>query len=168
MAGGYVRDCAVDEVGIIVISGANVFEGYLVPEDNRGLWIEMGDGRRWLNTGDLGREDDEGYFWLTGRKKELIIRGGHNIDPQLIEAPLQDHPAVLFAAAIARPDAHAGELPVAYVQPPPGAAATEAELRPSAPATASAPRCPRPPIRIVADHAGNGGGQALQACAGPT
>ena len=127
--GSYVRDCAPDEVGIIVISGANVFEGYLLPEQNRGLWIDMGDGRRWLNTGDLGREDAQGYFWLTGRKKELIIRGGHNIDPLLIEAPLQDHPAVLFAAAIARPDAHAGELPVAYVQLRPGADVTEAELQ---------------------------------------
>ena len=126
--GAYVRVAAPDEVGIIAISGANVFEGYLIPEQNNGLWIEMGDGRRWLNTGDLGRQDEDGYFWLTGRKKELIIRGGHNIDPQLIEVPLQDHPAVLFAAAVARPDPHAGELPVAYVQLHPHACATEAEL----------------------------------------
>src|SRR5690606_3406967 len=85
--GDYQRDCQVDEVGIIVISGPNVFAGYKVAEHNKGLWVDCGDGERWLNTGDLGREDAEGYFWLTGRKKELIIRGGHNIDPASIEAP---------------------------------------------------------------------------------
>ena len=66
--------------------------------------------RRWLNTGDLGRQDADGYFYLTGRKKELIIRGGHNIDPASIEEPLHRHPAVQLAAAVGRPDAHAGEL----------------------------------------------------------
>ena len=69
-----------------------------------------------------------GYFWLTGRKKELIIRGGHNIDPKVIEDALQTHPAVAVTAAIGSPDAYAGELPVAYVQPKPGFAVTEAEL----------------------------------------
>ena len=69
-----------------------------------------------------------GYFWLAGRKKELIIRGGHNIDPKIIEDALQTHPAVAVTAAIGSPDAYAGELPVAYVQPKPGFAVTEAEL----------------------------------------
>ena len=78
--------------------------------------------------GDLGRQDAQGYFYLTGRKKELIIRGGHNIDPASIEEPLHRHPAVQIAAAVGRPDAHAGELPVAYVQLKPGACATEDEL----------------------------------------
>ena len=62
-----------------------------------------------------GRTRD-GYFWLTGRKKQLIIRGGHNIDPATIEEPLHRHPDVALAAAVGRPDAHAGEVPVAYVQ----------------------------------------------------
>jgi fatty-acyl-CoA synthase len=60
--------------------------------------------------------------------KELIIRGGHNIDPKLIEDALQTHPAVALSAAIGSPDAHAGELPVAYVQLKPGATVTEADL----------------------------------------
>ena len=94
---------------------------------NRGIWIER-VGETWLNTGDLGRQDADGYFWLAGRKKELIIRGGHNIDPKLIEDALRSHPAVALTAAIGSPDAHAGELPVAYVQLKAGAAATEAEL----------------------------------------
>jgi fatty-acyl-CoA synthase len=126
--GRYVRDCVADEVGQLVISGPNVFVGYIRPEQNIGIWIEGGDGGRWLNTGDLGRCDPDGYFWLTGRKKELIIRGGHNIDPAAIEEPLHRHPAVQIAAAVGRPDMHAGELPVAYVQLKPGTTATEAEL----------------------------------------
>ncbi|MBN3733302.1 acyl-CoA synthetase [Burkholderia sp. Tr-20390] len=127
-AGRYLRDCAVGEDGLLVISGPNVFAGYLRHDQNRSLWLDLGDGTPWLNTGDLGRCDVDGYFWLTGRKKELIIRGGHNIDPAAIEEPLHRHPAVQIAAAIGRPDAHAGELPVAYVQLKPGMSATEHDL----------------------------------------
>lgn len=126
--GEYVRDCGADEVGLLVVSGPNVFEGYLSPEQNAGLWLDCGDGCRWLNTGDLGRQDADGYFWLTGRKKELIIRGGHNIDPAAIEELLHQHPAVQIAAAVGRPDAYAGELPVAYVQLKPGCQASAEEL----------------------------------------
>jgi fatty-acyl-CoA synthase len=125
--GRYERMAEIDEIGIIVISGPNVFAGYLDPRHNNGLWIDI-DGERWLNTGDLGRRDANGYFWLAGRKKELIIRGGHNIDPKIIEDALQRHPAVAVVAAIGSPDAYAGELPVAYVQPKPGATITEEEL----------------------------------------
>ena len=125
--GKYIRSASVGEIGTIVIRGPNVFEGYLSEEHNRSLWIEV-DGAKWLNTGDLGRQDAEGYFWLTGRSKELIIRGGHNIDPMLIEEPLLRHPDVQMAAAVARPDAHCGELPVAYVQLRAGATASEEAL----------------------------------------
>lgn len=126
--GAYVRDCDPGEVGTILIEGANVFAGYKEAAHNQGLWVGLPDGQCWLNTGDLGRMDEQGYFYLTGRKKELIIRGGHNIDPASIEEPLHKHPAVQLAAAIGWPDEHAGELPVAYVQLKPGASATEAEL----------------------------------------
>ena len=125
--GRFRRAAEVDEVGVIAISGPNVFKGYLDPSHNAGLWIDI-DGERWLNTGDLGRRDADGYFWLTGRKKELIIRGGHNIDPRTIEEALASHPGVALAAAIGSPDAYAGEMPVAYVQPKPGATVTEQEL----------------------------------------
>lgn len=127
-AGVYVRDCAVGEAGVLAISGPNVFAGYRDPEQDKGLWLDLGDSRRWMNTGDLGRQDEDGYFYLTGRKKELIIRGGHNIDPASIEESLHRHPAVQLAAAVGRPDVHAGELPVAYVQLKPGACATQDEL----------------------------------------
>jgi fatty-acyl-CoA synthase len=121
------RMADVDEVGVIAISGPNVFKGYLDPRHDAGVWIDI-DGERWLNTGDLGRRDANGYFWLTGRKKELIIRGGHNIDPRTIEEALASHPGVALAAAIGSPDAYAGEMPVAYVQLKPGAKVTEQEL----------------------------------------
>jgi fatty-acyl-CoA synthase len=125
--GRFQRMAGVDEIGVIAINGPNVFSGYLDPRHNEGVWLDI-DGERWLNTGDLGRRDDNGYFWLAGRRKELIIRGGHNIDPRIIEDALQTHPAVAMSAAIGSPDAYAGELPVAYVQLKPGTAVTEAEL----------------------------------------
>ncbi|MBV8470709.1 MAG: acyl-CoA synthetase [Burkholderiaceae bacterium] len=127
-SGKYLRDCAAGEAGVLVIQGPNVIPGYKSEAHNQGLWVELGDHQQWLNTGDMGLQDADGYFYLTGRKKELIIRGGHNIDPAAIEGPLLKHPAVQMSAAVGRPDAYAGELPVAYVQLKPGATATEADL----------------------------------------
>lgn len=126
--GAYERDCEVDEIGAVVIQGPNVFPGYKDDFHNRGIWIEAGGEKPWLNTGDLGRRDADGYLWLTGRKKEIIIRGGHNIDPKLVEEPMVTHPGVALAAAVGRPDAHAGEVPVVYLQLEPGATVGEAEL----------------------------------------
>jgi len=111
-AGKFVREAATDEIGSVCIKGPNVFNGYLDDIHNRGIWPKEG----WLNTGDLGRQDTDGYFWLTGRTKELIIRGGHNIDPAAIEDPLYRLPGIQVAAAVGRPDPHAGEVPIAYVQ----------------------------------------------------
>ncbi len=122
--GRYERDCAPNEIGVIVIKGPNVFPGYVQEEHNRKIWVDDG----WLNTGDLGRQDEDGYFWITGRLKDLIIRGGHNIDPAVIEEALHRHPAVALAAAVGKPDAYAGELPVAYVALKPGAQVSAEEL----------------------------------------
>ncbi len=151
--GQYLRDAEVDEVGTIIINGPNLFKGYLHPAHNKGLWAMRpgadGQAERWLNTGDLGRMDGDGYFWLTGRQKELIIRGGHNIDPKMIEDPMCTHPAVAMAAAIGRPDAHAGEVPVVYVQLRPGSQATVDELMAHAKSTI-AERAAHPKlVRIV-------------------
>ena len=121
---GAVRDCADNEIGRLVIRGPNVFPGYKDERANRGIWL--GDG--WLDTGDLARRDADGYFWLTGREKDLIIRGGHNIDPSVIEEAMLRHPAVQMAAAVGRPDAYAGELPVVYLTLRAGAAASADEL----------------------------------------
>jgi fatty-acyl-CoA synthase len=122
--GRYLRDCQPDETGTLVVKGPNVFAGYVQEEQNAGLWLADG----WLNTGDLSRQDRDGYFWLSGRSKDLIIRGGHNIDPAVIEEALYTHPAVALAAAVGKPDAYAGELPVAYVVLKAGATATERDL----------------------------------------
>lgn len=122
--GRYLRDAAVDEIGNICLRGPTVFKGYLQASKNKDIWVD-GD---WFNTGDLGRIDADGYIWLTGRSKDLIIRGGHNIDPQMIEEALHRHPAVAMAAAVGKPCLKAGELPVVYIQLKPGMQASEAEL----------------------------------------
>ncbi|MDH1338235.1 acyl-CoA synthetase [Pseudomonas oleovorans] len=122
--GRYLRDAEQDEIGNLCIRGATVFRGYLQASKNADIWVD-GD---WFNTGDLGRVDADGYIWLTGRSKDLIIRGGHNIDPQMIEEALHKHPAVAMAAAVGKPDEKAGELPVVYVQLKPGAQTSETEL----------------------------------------
>ena len=114
--GHWVRDSPDDVVGHLLVRGPTVFPGYLDEADNEGVMLPGG----WFKSGDLGRRDARGYFWLSGRAKDVIIRGGHNIDPALIEEPLLCHPAVAMAAAVGRPDRHAGEVPVVYVQLRPG------------------------------------------------
>lgn len=122
--GRYASDCTVEEIGRLVIKGPNVFPGYTEEKANRNIWIADG----WLDTGDLARQDADGRFWLTGRQKDLIIRGGHNIDPMLIEEAMLRHPAVRMAAAVGRPDAYAGELPIVYVTLREGCTANPEEL----------------------------------------
>lgn len=116
----------VDEIGEICVSNPGVYVNntYTEAEKNIGLYY---DGK-YLRTGDLGRVDADGYLWITGRSKDLIIRGGHNIDPAEIEEALLGHPAVSFAGAIGQPDAHAGEVPCAFVELVEGASVTEEEL----------------------------------------
>jgi fatty-acyl-CoA synthase len=113
--------------GVLAVSGPCVTPGYLNPAQNGDLFVGEGS-ERWLITGDLATIDADGYVWLRGRSKDVIIRGGHNIDPLTIEAALATHPAVLMAAAVGEPDRDKGELPVAYVQLRPGMCATEPEL----------------------------------------
>jgi len=107
-------DCAVGEVGEICVASPGVTPGspYTEPDRNKGLFAEG----RFLRTGDLGRLDSEGYLFITGRAKDLIIRGGHNIDPSLIEEALMGHDAVAFVGAIGQPDLYSGEVPCAYVE----------------------------------------------------
>jgi fatty-acyl-CoA synthase len=120
------RECAIDEVGEICVANPGVFPGstYTELDKNHDLFHEG----IYLRTGDLGRMDADGYLWITGRAKDLIIRGGHNIDPAEIEEALLAHPAVAFAGAIGQPDAHSGELPCAFVELVSGAEVTEDEL----------------------------------------
>ncbi len=122
--GRYLRDCNTDEIGTVAVRGPNIFDGYLQEEANKEIWIAEG----WYNSGDMGREDAQGYFWLTGRTKELIIRGGHNIDPAVIENALTPHEDVMAVAAVGKPDSYAGEVPVAYVVLHQGADCKTSEL----------------------------------------
>ncbi|MEV8313367.1 acyl-CoA synthetase [Streptomyces sp. NPDC059900] len=115
-ASGRVRPLPAGETGELVISGPTVFAGYLRREGDRRCVSGGGvlvDGGR-LRTGDLGFVRDE-RIHLRGRHKDLIIRGGHNIDPAVIEDALLGHPAVSAAAAVGRPDRTSGEVPVAFV-----------------------------------------------------
>ncbi len=119
-------ECGTDEVGEICISNPGVYAGntYTEADKNKDLYHY----EKYLRTGDLGRFDEDGYLWITGRAKDLIIRGGHNIDPAEIEEALLGHEAVAFAGAIGQPDAHAGEVPCAFVELVEGASVTEDEL----------------------------------------
>jgi fatty-acyl-CoA synthase len=116
--------CGPNQTGMIQVSGPGVTLGYL--NDSHTQASRTADG--WLITGDIGRIDTDGNLFVTGRSKDIIIRGGHNIDPGLIEDALLQSPEVLLAAAVGKPDAHAGELPVAYVQLIAGSRTTEADL----------------------------------------
>ena len=124
-------DCPTDVVGEICVASPGVYGGktYTEPDKNADLFYHWPENAEWyLRTGDLGRVDADGYLWITGRAKDLIIRGGHNIDPAVIEEAMLAHPAVAFAGAIGQPDAHAGELPCVYVELVKGAQVTPEEL----------------------------------------
>lgn len=123
---GTPRECAVDEVGEICVANPGVYAGSTYTEEAKNRDLFHYD--RYLRTGDLGRLDKDGYLFITGRAKDLIIRGGHNIDPAEIEEALLAHTAVAFAGAIGQPDPRAGELPCAYVELIAGAEVTAEEL----------------------------------------
>jgi fatty-acyl-CoA synthase len=145
-ADGTWEDRSLGETGVLAISGPTVFPGYVIARDDNGHVLDglgkLVDG--WLDTGDLARIDEDSFVHLAGRAKDLIIRGGHNIDPATIEDTLLAHPQVTAASAVGRPDVHAGEVPVAYVALAPGATATEEELcawaREQVPDRAAAPK----------------------------
>jgi fatty-acyl-CoA synthase len=118
------RDCEPGEVGMVLVRSPGVAAGYLDPEQNRGVFRDDG----YLVTGDLGALDEDGYLRISGREKDLIIRSGHNIEPGIIENALLQSPWVAQAAAVGKPDAYAGELPVAYVELHPGADVTMEQL----------------------------------------
>jgi len=112
------------EKGMVLYQGPNLFSGYLDAAETARSFTPDG----WLITGDVGFIDTQGRLHLSGRAKDLIIRGGHNIDPKVIEDALGAHPAVALCAAVGAPDAYAGEVPVAFATLKPGSQVTEAEL----------------------------------------
>lgn len=112
--------------GEIRVRGPNVMKGYFKrPAETRAVLTEDG----WFRTGDAGHVDEDGFVFITGRLKEMMIVGGENVYPREIEAVLEQHPAVAEAAVIGAPDASRGEVPVAFVTCKEGAEVTEVELR---------------------------------------
>lgn len=133
-------DCADGEDGTLRLRGPSVGPGYTDAARNAGTFTADG----WLITGDIGHVDGEGRVFVTGRAKDLIIRSGHNLDPQAIEESLLLHPAVLMAAAVGAPDEYAGELPVVFVSLKAGAEVDTATLMAFARShIAEPPACPK-------------------------
>ncbi len=106
----------VDEEGEIVVSGPTLMKGYY--RNRQATAAALRDG--WLHTGDLGRRDSDGYFYITGRVKDLIITGGENVSPAEVEEVLRDHPAVADVAVIGTPHPRWGEQVTAIVVVAPG------------------------------------------------
>ena len=112
--------CQAGDTGVVAIRGPHVSPGYTDPARNAGMFETFANDEHWLVSGDLGHIDAEGYLHITGRAKDVIIRGSHNIDPGLVEDAFLAHPAVAFCAVVGEPDAYAGELPVAFITLRPG------------------------------------------------
>ena len=114
------------ETGEIMVRGPNVMNGYYKnPEETAKTLTTEG----WLHTGDLGYLDEDGFVFVTGRIKELIIKGGENIAPREIDEALLKHPAVLEAAAVGIPDQHYGQEIMVCVVLKTGQQCSEDELR---------------------------------------
>jgi long-chain acyl-CoA synthetase len=118
------REVAVGEDGELIIAGPQVMKGYWNNEAETTGMIRDG----WLYTGDIAKMDEDGYFYIVGRKKDMIIAGGYNIYPREIDEILYENPKVLEAAAVGVPDAKRGETVKAFVVLQPGQAATEDEI----------------------------------------
>jgi long-chain acyl-CoA synthetase len=113
------------EVGELMVKGPQVMQGYWnYPEETATV---LHDG--WLLTGDIARMDEEGYFYIVDRKKDVILSAGYNVYPREVEEVLYQHPKVLEAAVIGLPDGLRGEKIVAYVVSQPGEAPTASEIR---------------------------------------
>jgi fatty-acyl-CoA synthase len=118
------RDVGRGEIGELVLRGLHVCSGYW--QDSEATAAALSDG--WFYTGDLARQDDEGYFYIVGRAKDMIISGGENIYPAEVEAVLHTHPAIASASLIGLQDSKWGETPVAVVITRPSLSVTAEEL----------------------------------------
>jgi long-chain acyl-CoA synthetase len=113
-----------DNVGEIVLRGHNVMKGYRGRPDATAEAMRGG----WFHTGDIGYGDEDGFFYIVDRKKDLVIRGGFNVYPREVEEVLHEHPAVLEAAVVGRSDDRLGEEVVAVVSVRPGSSTTPEEM----------------------------------------
>lgn len=119
------REVPHGQIGEICVRGPNVMKGYWnLPKETAEAFFG-----EWFRTGDLGTEDDDGYFCIVDRKKDMIIVNGMNVYPRIVEEVLYKHPAVREAAVIGEPDELHGEIPVACIAVRDGAKLTSAEVR---------------------------------------
>jgi long-chain acyl-CoA synthetase len=133
------RDVAAGEVGELVIRSPHVMKGYFGRDDATADAMRGG----WFHTGDMATVDDEGYYYIVDRKKDMIIRGGYNVYPREIEEVLYEHPAVREAAVIGVPHESLGEEVAAVVALKPGTAAEADELQAFAKERVAAYKYPR-------------------------
>ncbi len=151
------NDVSPGEVGELIISGPGVMKEYLNQPEATAATLREG----WLHTGDLALQDEDGYFFIVDRKKELIIRGGYNVYPREVEEVFYSHPAVLEAAVLGIPHADLGEEVAAAVVLRPGAEATPEELRDFVKERVAPYKYPRV-IRIVEELPRNSAGKVLK------
>ena len=119
-----IEEMPIGQEGEIVIRGPQVMRGYWQRDDESAAALRDG----WLYTGDIGKMDEDGYFYIVDRKKDMIISGGYNIYPREIDEVLYEHPAILDAVAVGIPDAYRGEAIKAFVVVKPGQTLTEQEV----------------------------------------
>ena len=120
----------IGEIGEIVINSPNVMKGYHnMPTETANSLRTLKDGKTWLFTGDIARMDEDGYFYIVDRKKELIKPGGYQVWPREVEEVLMDHPKVMEAGVAGIPDPYRGETVKAWIVLKPGETATDEELK---------------------------------------
>lgn len=118
------KELSPGEIGELIVNGPQVMKGYWkMPEETADV---LRNG--WLYTGDIGKMDEDGYFYITDRKKDLIKYKGYSVYPRELEDVLYEHPAVKLCGVIGKPDPVSGEIPKAFVVLKEGMAATEEEL----------------------------------------
>jgi len=118
-------ELGVGETGELVVKGPQVMKGYWNMAQETADVLRDG----WLYTGDIGKMDEDGYFYITDRKKDLIKYKGYSVYPREIEDVLYEHPAVKLCAVVGKPDPVASEIPKAFVVLKDGATATEEEIK---------------------------------------
>jgi long-chain acyl-CoA synthetase len=129
--------------GELCIAGPQIMKGYWNRQDETaGALRKDADGRIWLYTGDIARMDEDGYFYIVQRKKDMIIVGGFNVYPSEIESVLFAHPAVMEAAVIGVPHHYYGEVVKAFVVPKPGTRVSSEELKSHCAANLAEFKCP--------------------------
>ena len=116
---------AQGEVGEIVARGVNIMKGYFKDDEATDTSI---DKKGWLHTGDLGMMDEDGFYHIVGRKKDMLIVGGFNVYPPEVEAYFIEHPAILDISIVGIPDKDLGEVPAAAIHVTPGQSVTAQEL----------------------------------------